>query len=646
MKAIFNRKTSAMRSEVQTEHRRAMESDIVSRGGAPRQADSDAAADKIMRAQPVAAGGNRVRMATVLCGRFLPVVCAAALAFVPAAIAAQPAASIPETADFWSEYPADALADFLTARLTDEELLAQIFMFGWRWQDKNRADLAEPTPLLSTWITERGLGNVKVFGWNTSDTVQDTGNLVRVAQAIATIQQQAQTRRYKIPVFVATDQEGGMVRHVRGNTSITPGNMAIGASAYPIDAYYSAYYICREIAALGINMNFAPTIDLYTNHRSTVIGPRSFSEDAQFVGELGASFVAGSLAAGVIPTAKHFPGHGDTGLDSHGALPEINIDYQTLENRELVPFKYLIAEHIPAIMSAHLSFPRITGKEPVSLSKTFLTDILRERLHYDGLIITDDMQMDGATSYAVVSDAVTLAIRAGNDIILLEETAALQERLWTKNLALMRSDATFKQSVQQAARRVIRSKLKYFKNAIAAPLYPDTTQIADRVPDREGQKFFLSQACRSITAYKRGTLPYHPADGERILLAGPESLPEFFAEAEKRYGKCARFPYKFDMGPYHAEWVNDNLIPLARGYDTIIACVDNANGAEAIKNLQRLGKRVIVLSIQSPVPVLNMTWPDIVLLGYSYSPYTFNALFGALNGEFEPLGTLPMRYHR
>ena len=114
---------------------------------------------------------------------------------------------------------------------------------------------------------------------------------------------------------------------------------------------------------------------------------------------MGAAFAAGSMAAGVIPTAKHFPGHGDTALDSHGKLPQINIDLKTLNERELVPFKMLIQQNVSAIMSGHLSFPKIRGNnEPASLSKFFLTDILRNQLGYEGLIITDDMMMNGAPS--------------------------------------------------------------------------------------------------------------------------------------------------------------------------------------------------------------------------------------------------------
>lgn len=542
---------------------------------------------------------------------------------------------IPDNADFWSEYPNDELADFLISKMDNEELLSQILMFGWAGE--------EPSWLLNKWISDRGLGSVKVFGWNTDNTDN-------VAKSIKEVQERSQKRKLKIPLFVATDQEGGWIRHVKGDTTETPGNMAIGASAILSDSYYSAYYISREINALGINMNFAPTVDLYTNINSSVIGSRSFGENPQFVGKLGVEFVKGSMDAGVIPTAKHFPGHGDTSLDSHGKLPEINADYETLLNRELVPFKFLIDEKIPAIMSGHLSFPKILNSdEPASLSKKCLTDILREKLHYEGLIITDDMMMNGATMYAgSVSSAFTMAIQAGNDIILSSTTAELNENLWTKNISLMENDASFKTIVKNAARRVIKAKLDYFKSENAAPLYPDLKIVHERVPDKDGQKFFLSQACRSVTAYKSDIIPYKHKENERILLVGQEEFDYFFDEAKKRYGEnCSKLPFPYELGPIRADWTGNKLESLVSGYDTIICCVANERSAEIAKRLKKYPeKNVIILSVLTPVPVLDFTWADAVLFGYSFSKYSFKALFGALNGEYKPNGVLPLNYQK
>ena len=215
--------------------------------------------------------------------------------------------------NFWSRMANDELAAKITDEMTDSELLSQTFMFGWAG--------AEPPELLYQWV-ERGLGSVKVFGWNTDD-------IYLVAKSITGLQTQAAEGRFQIPLFVATDQEGGWIRHVKGDTSITPGNMAIGAGGYPSDSWYTAYYISREIKTLGINMNFAPTVDLFTDHDSSIIGTRSFGDDPDKTGILGAAFVSGSEAAGVLATAKHFPGHGDTSLDSHGKLPVINIDFDS-----------------------------------------------------------------------------------------------------------------------------------------------------------------------------------------------------------------------------------------------------------------------------------------------------------------------------
>ena len=550
--------------------------------------------------------------------------------FIAATLAAPRAALAQNDINFWSDYPNEELADALVARMSDEELYSQILMFGWAG--------AEPSELLNEWVLARGLGSVKVFGWNTDNTTL-------VARSVKALQEKAQRRKLQIPLFVATDQEGGWIRHVKGNTSITPGNLAIGASGYPYDAYYSGYYINREIAALGINMNFAPTIDLYTDKNSSIIGTRSFGENARDAGILGAAWAKGCLDAGVIPTAKHFPGHGDTQNDSHIFLPSINIDQKTFENRELVPFKYLIKNDVPAIMSGHLSFPQLRPNgEPASLSEYFLTDILRKQLGYKGLIITDDMMMNGATMYAgSVSRAFKMAIDAGNDIVISSTTAQLDEPLWTNVLASMKRDPEFKKKVVTAARRVILSKLNYYKGKNTAPLYPDESAIDQRIPDKEGQKFFLDQACRSITAARKKSLPFTRESAGKVLLCGSE--PQFFKAGKERWPSSGEFRFNYALGPNETQWAAENIPQTAQAYDTIIMCVADQNSAavaRALKPLAGRGKKIVIFAIMSPVLVDDFDWADTVLLGYSYSPYALEALVGAAAGEFDPPGAEPI----
>lgn len=530
------------------------------------------------------------------------------------------------TVNFWTRMANDELAAKITDEMTDSELLSQTFMFGWAG--------AEPPELLYQWV-ERGLGSVKVFGWNTDD-------IYLVAKSITGLQTQAAEGRFQIPLFVATDQEGGWIRHVKGDTSITPGNMAIGAGGYPSDSWYTAYYISREIKTLGINMNFAPTVDLFTDHDSSIIGTRSFGDDPDKTGILGAAFVSGSEAAGVLATAKHFPGHGDTSLDSHGKLPVINIDFDTFKNRELTPYLYLIKENVPAVMSGHLSFPLIeTSGAPASLSYYFLTDLLRNQLGYKGLIITDDMMMVGATVYAgTMSNAFKMALEAGNDIILSSTTAKLNEALWLKNLELMTTDSTFRERVKDAARRVIKAKLDYFKSGNAAPLYPDSDTIDSHIPDRDGEKFFLEQACRSVTVEKQGSLPLKADKAGRVLLMG--SLTSFFKAGKQRYPDAGEFHYTYETGPNETQWVLDNLPGVANGYDTVIICVSSENHVKIANYFKGSGKRVIVLCNMTPTLTEKLQWADSILLGYSWRcDYSLKAMLAAVNGEYVPQGTKP-----
>lgn len=518
--------------------------------------------------------------------------------------------------DFWDALPDEELADAIVSRMSDEELLAQILMFGWAG--------AEPSPLVTDWVAERNLGSIKVFGWNTDNTM-------KVAESVSLLQKKAEKTRFRIPLFVATDQEGGWIRHIKGRTTETPGNLAIGASGRPADAWFSGFYISRELRALGINLNFAPTVDLYTDHESTVIGPRSFGEDPASAGILGASFVAGSRAAGVLTTAKHYPGHGDTGSDSHGRLPVINITEKTLSARELVPFRDLVEAGVPAIMSGHLSFPHITGSsEPATFSKYLLGDVLREKLGFSGLIVTDDMMMNGATMYAgSVSRAVEMAIEAGNNIIESSTTPGFGDAFWTANLARMKNSEEFRGQVTDSARRVVLAKLAYFKGGNAVPVYPEKDKIEKLVPDPEGQGFFLSQAVRSVTVVRDRRFPLKPSDSGKTLIAG--SFPDFLEAGTRRYSGA-------DTAP-----VNADLYRKAKGYDTVVFCLSGRESLETLKNLRPLGPKIIVISALSPVLLEEVPWADTAIAVYSYSPWSFTAAFSALAGDYEPEGVMPLK---
>ena len=534
----------------------------------------------------------------------------------------------PEQVNFFDDRPPRELAYAIVQAMTDDQALGQIFMLGWVG--------AEPSPLIMDWIRQRNLGGVKIFGWNTDDTLL-------LAQAVGTLQEASLEGPFNIPLLIATDQEGGWIRHVRGRTSETPGNMAIGATGYPRDAFLSGYFIGRELAALGINMNFAPTIDLYTSRNSTLIGPRSFGNDPVMAGILGSAFMKGQLAAGVIPTAKHFPGHGATHLDSHGVLPRIDICYETLWERELLPFRMLIADGVPAIMSAHVAFPQTGGGEaPASLSYRFMTDLLRNELDFDGLVITDDLMMVGATVWTrSLSLAAKEAVATGSDIIMFSSTPHLFSPVWTLLANSMRTDESFRLRVREAARRTVELKLLHLRNNERVPFVPDLEDVITNVPDPEGGPFFLNLAARSTTFIKprheglppgEPLFPLRPEDAGRVLLAGQFS--NFFRSGRAAFPDALSYWYSEPRGV-------EGLLSYARRADTIIFSLHNAAGVRVLRHLQPLGRRVIVFSVLNPVHIDSVPWIDGAVAMYSYSPESFAAGFSAIVGRIGAVGIPP-----
>jgi beta-N-acetylhexosaminidase len=515
------------------------------------------------------------------------------------------------------------LAAAIESAMTDEQALAQVFMIGWVGDESN--------PLIIDWIKERNIGGVKIFGWDTWDTQ-------RLAQTIGSLQTASLSTPFGIPLLIATDQEGGWIRHIKGKTSDTPGNMAIGASGYPRDAYLSGFYIGKELALLGINMNFAPTVDLFTNHASTLIGPRAFGSDPVKAGILGSAFVKGQLAAGVIPTAKHYPGHGDTGLDSHGTLPKIGISFDELWNRELVPYRMLAGEGLPAVMSGHLAFPLTrAGTVPASLSPWFLRDVLRDKIGFNGVVITDDLLMVGAASYmGSLPRTAKQAIIAGNDIIMLSNTPALFDPVWVYLINSMRDEKEFREYVRAAARRVLELKITHLRWNLKITFVPDLKKVEKGLPDPEASAYFMNLAARSVTVVKPVpadlVFPLTRENAGRVLLAG--RYPYFFTYGRAAFPNAMVFRYYNGAEPAEISYYANNA-------DTVIFCLSDNYDLYLLRNLQYLDKKVIVLSVLSPAFLESVPWITGAVAVYSYSSESFAAGFSAITGKIPAQGILP-----
>jgi len=528
--------------------------------------------------------------------------------------------------DFNSALPADQLVEELLDDMSSEEILGQVMMLGYMGETAS--------PVIMEWITEKKIGGIKVFGWNAND-------LAVLAETIGTMQDGALRNRHRIPLIIATDQEGGWVRHIKGETSITPGNLALGASGLPYDSYMTGLYIGQELRRLGINMNFAPTVDVYLNPLADVIGPRAFSQDPVKSGTLGTAFFKGMDEAGVISTAKHFPGHGNADEDSHGTLPVIPSDLNFIESHDLIPYKMMIKEGLPAIMAGHLAFPAITGDmKPASLCSLFLEDILRDEMNFQGLVITDDLIMQGAQykNYSL-PEICEAALRAGSDILLISRNPENHQEIWDYLLVLMQNDPDFKTSVRTAASRILQIKADYLKRDDHVPFKPDVEGISRDIPGDGSQTFFFAQAVRSTTMVKQTAIPIGQTPA--VLSCGLYS--DFRRMGDTMFhGGSVKIPYSFDT-PEKWEVVN-TIDSLQADYDYIIFSLSRYQDLRILKELSHLADKIIVLSSLTPIYLNEVPWVRDSVAVYGTGIDSFQAGMGAIRGDFHPTGKLPVDF--
>ncbi|MCW7942171.1 sugar hydrolase [Streptomyces hygroscopicus] len=298
------------------------------------------------------------------------------------------------------------------------------------------------------WLLRRlgeGLASVGLFGRNIASPEQ-----------LAALT--AQLRAERDDVLVAIDEEGGDVTRLEvGTGSSFPGNHALGAVDDVELTRQVAQELGRRLAECGVNLNWAPSADVNSNPANPVIGVRSFGADTELVARHTAAYVTGLQSAGVAACTKHFPGHGDTAVDSHHALPRIDAEPSVLQERELAPFRAAIAAGTRAVMSAHIIVPALDPDRPATLSRPVLTDLLRGELGYDGLIVTDGMEMRAISGTYGIEHGSVLAVAAGADAICVGGGLADDEtvrRLRDALVSAVRSGELAEERLAEAAERV------------------------------------------------------------------------------------------------------------------------------------------------------------------------------------------------
>ncbi len=534
------------------------------------------------------------------------------------------------------------------ARMTLEEKIGQMVMFGFPG--------TAPSPEIRDFIVRNRIGGVILFARNCGTTAQ-LARLNGKLQALAW-----QTPR-KIPLFIAIDQEGGSVVRLTDGVEVFPGNMALGAARQPENAYLAARITARDLRAAGINVNFAPVLDVNVNAANPVIGVRSFGEDPEMVARLGVAAIRGYQEGGVLATGKHFPGHGDTAVDSHLALPTVPHDRRRLDEVELRPFREAIRTGAGAIMTAHVTFPAVDPAPgmPATLSRKVLTGLLRDELGFEGLIFTDCMEMKAIADNFGSGQAAVMAIQAGADMVLVSHTPSVQQASLEAILAAARAGEIARERIDASVERILLAKQRFAQETRVPEQEqeqgPGHATYSGRQQGGEDDGAALKIAREAVTLVRNeaGQLPLDPASREKLLvvefalkaLTGAEDQIQGAAPFAESLSRQYRGPVQsliYGLDPRNAEI--EAAVAVAAGCDRILVATQNAGAfsgqARLVKGLAASGKPVLVVALRNPYDLVAFPEVKTYLAAYSYQPCALQAASEVITGRLQPTGRLPV----
>ncbi len=522
--------------------------------------------------------------------------------------------------------------------MTLEEQIGQLFMVGFQG--------TTPSPEILDMIARYHVGGIILFSRNAQDTQQ-------VLELTRSLQEAARAARHRFPLLIAIDQENGAVQRLGRSATQFPGNMALGAIGSEQIAHDIAFATGRELRALGLNMNLAPVVDVNNNPANPVIGVRSFGEEPREVARLAAAAVRGYQEAGVIATLKHFPGHGDTSTDSHLSLPTLPFTLERLEQVELLPFRGGIEAGADCVMSAHIAFPAITGRTdiPATLSPAIIQGLLRDRLGFRGVVISDCLEMQAVADAVGIAQGSVLALRAGIDLVLISHLYHRQQSGLEAALQAVQSGELPGTTVRRAVERVLQLKSR----RLSWENLPSGT-VPSWVGGAKHRRLSERAYDLSATLVRNddGLVPLRLQLHERILILA--SSKDMRSQAEDRQYSSA--PLVESIRRYH-ENVESLTIPAsmkeedfaqlltATGqFDLVLMVTVNANRdpqqAALMRALLQSGQRVIGLAVGTPYDLL--AFPALCTYLVTYEPTGPAQIAAAkvLFGEVEPKGYLPV----
>ncbi|MFD9877003.1 glycoside hydrolase family 3 protein, partial [[Kitasatospora] papulosa] len=544
------------------------------------------------------------------------------------------------------------------ARMSLEEKVGQLFVmrvYGHSATEPDQADIdanlaeigvRDAAELISTYH----VGGIIYFAWahNTRDPHQ-------IADLSNGIQRAGLAGRTPLPLLVSTDQEHGIVCRVGEPATLLPGAMALGAGGSRSDARTAGRIAGAELAALGINQNYAPDADVNVNPANPVIGVRSFGSDPESVAGMVAAQVKGYQSSGIASTAKHFPGHGDTSTDSHTGLPVIRHTREQWAELDAPPFRAAVAAGIDSIMTAHIVVPALDPSEdPATLSHPILTGILREELGYDGVVVTDALGMEGVRTKYGDERVPVLALLAGVDQLLNPPDLKVA---WNAVLGAVRSGEISEARIEESILRILRLKtrLGLFRDPYVTHRGVDRTvgvrshlATADRIAERT----------TTLLANTGSLLPLSRRSHRNLLVVGADPASPSgttgpptttLAGAFEELGFAAT---ALSTGTAPTQAKIAEAVAAAAGKDAVVVGTYNVSATSSqrtlVSALAATGVPVITVAIRNPYDIAQLAGTGYAasLAAYSWTDVELRAAARVIAGRASPEGRLPVPVQR
>ncbi len=530
--------------------------------------------------------------------------------------------------------------DEIIATMSNEEKIAQMIMPAFRTYKVGDKTNVINTDNIQEILSAYSFGGVILFAENTT-TIEDTMRLVDLLQ-------ETNKQNNGPQLLISIDQEGGYVTRLGIGTEL-PGNMGLAATDDPENAYEAGKIIGEELSLQGINTNLAPVVDVNSNPNNSADGLRSFSDDPEVVAEYGEKFMEGLQDEGIITALKHFPGEGDAEDDPHSGLATINKTYEELKNSDLIPFQELINNGTDMIMASHVQYPNITEETyvskkdgqtytvPTSLSKTFLTDIIREEMNFEGVIVTDAFDMKAITEQFEKEEATIRAINAGANIILMPFIYDYEKEellAYIQSLAAKIGTEIDEAKVNDSVKRILTLKQKkgLLESYDGSNIEERITQAKNLVSSRENheKEFEITKEAVTMIKNENNVLPLNPEEKTIIFYEYASHLAALDnAITYLQRDGTVMYPENITMYNFY-----DNTgLPLEKleeqleGYDNVVMIraqyhnydlkdPDLDKMVELIKYAQGKGKKVVFIESHLPYEIIKFTDADALLLTY------------------------------